>query len=693
MSCPSSRAVRIDVGENHPMAPLNLASLPTSGSLNGVPVMHQGEVGNCVPHSVALLYKSISPSTPMISPRNLSTCETNTSLKRFIGGSVREYLTCANGKRFCPHEVLDTTNTGDVERYNQENEQILMIDRLRAISIGLNPAQQSELQKTLGLVRADLAALGGRDVFDNCKGEPPVISHGDNCEEITEKIGYNLMKLDPIFNTIRENNFELTEQQIEEINKVNTDFNSQLQILPSTCRPPGLNKYVTLFNSLNNLLPQHGTQESEFRRIVTQMIPQTNQIVDRFNGIGLYSYNIKEWAKSIVSETTSWDEIFREDGHGYAQDLIDSGLPPQKIKGDLASYHRYLNFNCEEFTLENLGRVFRSISACGGNVSSVVGSKVTEYLKGILEASNRRSASDLYQRIPEVNFSESKADAFQRFTNCAEGEKQTVLIPGFPQKISSNTISIELFDDPKFKSNFFLDAFTDMFRSTNDTERSNFIDIFLGFFRERNIPEADIQNAGAIFQNNQPQSLKRCFNGRKSPKASKRCARLFKNYVYQQLDNNSKVIKAFGIYTMGKKPASYIKSLNKQRKLVLRSTKSKLRRHLNSISNNRAVSLSICSEKIKNPRVRKRKILLSTGNLEFNEKNCGQHQVTAIGHKCVRGKLKVLIQNSWGRSCSPYRGVLPKRDCESSGKFWIDEDKLAESLYGITSVTPIDISL
>ena len=151
--------------------------------------------------------------------------------------------------------------------------------------------------------------------------------------------------------------------------------------------------------------------------------------------------------------------------------------------------------------------------------------------------------------------------------------------------------------------------------------------------------KCQIQNAGAIFQNNQSRTLKRCFNGRKSLKTSKRCARLLKDYVYQQLDNNTKVIKNFGIHTMTK-PASFIKSVNKQRKLVLRSTKTKLRRHLNSISSNRAVSLSICSKKIKDPKIRKGKILLSTGDQEFNKKNCGQHQVTAIAISVFEENLK-----------------------------------------------------
>ena len=168
----------------------------------------------------------------MISPRNLSTCETSTSLKRFTGGTAREYLTCANGKRFCPHERLDTTNSAMVDSFNRENEEILMIDRLRAISNGLNPAQKTELQATRGLIRKDLATLGGRDVFENCRGAPPVISHGGNCEEITEKIANNLMIMAPVLEAIKRSDFELTEQQIGQINKVSSDFESQLQALP-----------------------------------------------------------------------------------------------------------------------------------------------------------------------------------------------------------------------------------------------------------------------------------------------------------------------------------------------------------------------------------------------------------------------------------------------------------------------------
>ena len=109
------------------------------------------------------------------------------------------------------------------------------------------------------------------------------------------------------------------------------------------------------------------------------------------------------------------------------------------------------------------------------------------------------------------------------------------------------------------------------------------------------------------FLNKQSKRLKKCLSGRKKIRAARRCAGLFKKHVYEQLGNKPSWIKGFGIYLTRFKPQVFISRVNKQRNLVLKTTKSKLRKHLNNISNNRAVSLSICAEKITNPKIKKRK--------------------------------------------------------------------------------------
>ena len=203
----------------------------------------------------------------------------------------------------------------------------------------------------------------------------------------------------------------------------------------------GLDEYLASFNSLIRVLPQHRTKQSEFKEIINQFTPQTSQIIDRIGAAGLYYYNLTDWAKSLESKVTSWDDVFREESNGRVPDLIGSGLSEETIKRDLASYHGYLKFKCDELSLENFGRVFRSISSCGGNISTEIAFEVTELLKGLLSQTNDRSASGLYQRIPVVNFSGSKEVAFQRFTKCKESRKQTVHIPGFPKKVVSNSIA------------------------------------------------------------------------------------------------------------------------------------------------------------------------------------------------------------------------------------------------------------
>lgn len=60
-------------------------------------------------------------------------------------------------------------------------------------------------------------------------------------------------------------------------------------------------------------------------------------------------------------------------------------------------------------------------------------------------------------------------------------------------------------------------------------------------------------------------------------------------------------------------------------------------------------------------------------------KKCGMHLSVIVGYREVGGRHQMLIQNSWGKSCSGYyKGWKCKKE---QGALWVDSDVLANSSY------------
>lgn len=95
---------------------------------------------------------------------------------------------------------------------------------------------------------------------------------------------------------------------------------------------------------------------------------------------------------------------------------------------------------------------------------------------------------------------------------------------------------------------------------------------------------------------------------------------------------------------------------------------------LKSINGNKAVGLSMCTGFYSQEGASE---FYTKTNLCDATKKHGFHAVTMIGYKCERGKMKYLIQNSWG-AWDTANGRFEK---DSHGKAWMGEDELIKNTY------------
>lgn len=87
------------------------------------------------------------------------------------------------------------------------------------------------------------------------------------------------------------------------------------------------------------------------------------------------------------------------------------------------------------------------------------------------------------------------------------------------------------------------------------------------------------------------------------------------------------------------------------------------------LGNNKPVAIEYCSE------------MLSSGKAHgaIMSEECGMHLSVIVGHRVHHGVHQMLIQNSWGQSCSSYS---KRWDCyEKQGAVWVDSSILSSSSY------------
>ena len=65
----------------------------------------------------------------------------------------------------------------------------------------------------------------------------------------------------------------------------------------------------------------------------------------------------------------------------------------------------------------------------------------------------------------------------------------------------------------------------------------------------------------------------------------------------------------------------------------------------------------------------------------------GNHAMAVVGFKMETGRLRLHIQNSWGKSCGVTDALAKGVTCETSGRFWIDADRILSNTMAISGLT------
>lgn len=107
---------------------------------------------------------------------------------------------------------------------------------------------------------------------------------------------------------------------------------------------------------------------------------------------------------------------------------------------------------------------------------------------------------------------------------------------------------------------------------------------------------------------------------------------------------------------------------------VTRDTKDAINKKIvGQLKNNRALGASICAAILDKPK------------REFAVNECGNHAVGITGVQCTGGKLKYLIQNSWGKN-SKVKNPAIVNDPSENGSYWLDEQTLFDGFNAIQSL-------
>lgn len=92
---------------------------------------------------------------------------------------------------------------------------------------------------------------------------------------------------------------------------------------------------------------------------------------------------------------------------------------------------------------------------------------------------------------------------------------------------------------------------------------------------------------------------------------------------------------------------------------------------IEKLKSNKPLTASLCSQILKKPKSK------------FAENECGNHALGITGIKCSGGKLKYLIQNSWGANNKAGAESVGIENIDGKGAYWFDEQAFFDSVYSV----------
>lgn len=93
---------------------------------------------------------------------------------------------------------------------------------------------------------------------------------------------------------------------------------------------------------------------------------------------------------------------------------------------------------------------------------------------------------------------------------------------------------------------------------------------------------------------------------------------------------------------------------------------------ISSLKSNQPMGIYLCASILNKPKS------------AFENNECGNRAVAVTGIKCEEGKLKYLIQNSWGKNNQAANPAIQTE--EGKGAYWFDEQSFYDSVYNAVSL-------
>lgn len=652
-TCPSTRAVRLDVPKTHEMAPRNKRGKRINGNLNGVRVTDQMKTGNCYAHATALLYKSLSPRNPHFDPLALSSCLNNEHLT-LSSGSIYRIAECNKGKRYC------TLRKRDLRDYELQS-----IDNARSYIQDLSDADYEKYQKVLKRIISNMYDMDDwGDTLSKCLKKTPKdndLNFSVKCQKKTKEA----MKL-----------LKSTKKLLLRLNKrkiLKSDINKFIPLNDPYCVKTDLSK---LKEYIVNIQDEYKRPKISLK-LIRNLKKKALQEIDR---ILKYLISVSKYPNMLIKHINRLFPIH------VAPEIEDSlkalGMSLQDFEKDANKFKEFYDPSCNQdlIKIEDL-----KVQCSGLNISDDFLNKMIPIIKPVVEWARHQDNGEqwLYNVLDHYN-----QNVYSGLNKCKG--KRKVKFPDINSRIMNDNHlkMMKKSDDLKRK---LLMEMVKKFR--DDTKMYTFI-----YYLLKHLPP-DRRAKYSTLANDCGLELIRRKSGRASPNI---CMPNITHIIQNELqgtDNhlNEEPIDDFISDIEDKfkdeykevrdtfSTSDYFRAKHKQKSDDI------LNQYLQNITQNRGTMLSVCTRHLQT----KVPVTTDTKIKYYNFIDCGNHAFVAIGYKCVGNKLKVLIQNSWGSECSNRFSHQPSIECEKdpkteeeTGQFWIDYEILRNVLLGASGINP-----
>jgi len=696
----NDRPVRLD-SASRDMAPRNSQGRPIRGSLVGTKVASQDPWGNCYAHAASVVYQSLSRKNPQLSGLALSTCQEDVPLGTYMtsaqidGGNLQRLFSCAQGKRYCLH------NKGRRVSFEQQIN-LHKIDRGRGILSRMPEEKREKILNGMSLIKTELLEMGlegngDRHYENNCFKVPVgdnFVSFSNDCEERANNAIIDLVNIESIArNASREDS--------DDDNDGFKRLGASAQTPPSldgACIKQDMSSLSEKMELLQFLITDEDSSDKAITDLKQEIFDEVESHIEVINNAAAYTKSLNDLADAFDKIPESIDEF--DSGYEEYIDTFKGALVSDKqIILDLKKWKKNLRQNCYQgqfdkidFT-QRLCRVLDYDSDLTQNISHLFGPLFSAF-------SNMNNVTNLFNKIdPNVD----KERAFKDLNKCQRNKSHKFNVPRLEGRFTTLKARYSYIKENPFVGEEFIGEMIEKLMKGNQASRDRLYAI-LNKFYSHNLKLEKSQFKNFIYP------FRGCFSQTIRNKSGLECDlqknikglkgsinRILGLSIYNNWKTPLKLKNKIGnavelLFSTfaAKSPRDFERFINKPAKQeqYIDYAEYNLRSALDNVKDNRAISMNICAKPLSDSQTTSENAQITHGE---DRRRCGPHAVAAIGYKCKGGKLKVLIQNSYGTRCSslfPASGVeCEKKGTSETGKFWIDESLLSKVTIGIETVS------